>query len=136
MGKYNCRCGWSPVLLIWILSPPSHWQKSFVTFGLGYNLQIFVANWKNIPASITDRGFLALAMVVWFDRSKLNTIGKAKTLFDSKTCFRFCATDSQISFLALAIASKKSIHNRQWNSHKLVAIWRSQWNLGFSFTNT
>ena len=31
------------------------------------------------------------------------------------------------------IASKKSIQKCQWNSCKVVAIWRSQWNLGFSF---
>ena len=30
-----------------------------------------------------------------------------KNSFVSETCFRFCATDLQISFLALAIASKK-----------------------------
>ena len=34
-------------------------------------------------------------------------------------------------FLALAIASKK-IQNFQWNLCKVVAIWRSQWNSGFS----
>ena len=33
---------------------------------------------------------------------------KLKNLFVSETCLRFCAIDSQISFLALAIASKKS----------------------------
>ena len=32
---------------------------------------------------------------------------KLKKLFVSETCFRFCAIDSRISFLALAIASKK-----------------------------
>ena len=32
---------------------------------------------------------------------------KLKNLFLSKTCLRFCAIDLQISFLALAIASKK-----------------------------
>ena len=30
-----------------------------------------------------------------------------KNLFVSETCLRFCAIDLQISFLALAIASKK-----------------------------
>ena len=39
--------------------------------------------------------------------SKLNAIAKAKKLFVSETCMRFCAMDLQISFLALAIASKK-----------------------------
>ena len=37
------------------LSRPSHWQKSFVTFGLGSSSQILVANWKNIHASFTDK---------------------------------------------------------------------------------
>ena len=46
-------------------------------------------------------------MVVRLDRSKLNAIAKAKKLFVSETRFRFCAIDSQISFLALAITSKK-----------------------------
>ena len=45
---------------------------------------------------------------VGFDRSKLNAIAKAKKLFVSETCCRFCAIDLQISFLALAIASKKN----------------------------
>ena len=71
-------------------------------------------------------------MVVRFDRSKLNTIAKAKKLFVSETCFRFCAIDLRISFLAMAIASKKFIQNRQQNSRKVVAIWCSQWNLSFS----
>ena len=31
-----------------------------------------------------------------------------KNLFVSETCLRFCAIDLQISFLALAIASKKN----------------------------
>ena len=44
-------------------------------------------------------------MVVGFDRSKLNTIAKAKNLFVSETCLRFCAIYLQISFLALAFAS-------------------------------
>ena len=44
---------------------------------------------------------------VGFDRSKLHAIAKAKKLFVSETHFRFCAMDSRISFLALAIASKK-----------------------------
>ena len=46
-------------------------------------------------------------MAVRFERSKLNAIAKAKKVFVSEIRFRFCATDSQISFLALAIASKK-----------------------------
>ena len=53
-------------------------------------------------------------------------LSKLKNLFVSETCLRFCAIDSQISFLALAIVSKK-IQNHQWNSRKVVAIWRSQW---------
>ena len=57
---------------------------------------------------------------------------KAKKLFVSETGIIFCAIYSQISFLALAIASKKIIQNRQWNLRKVVAIWRSQWNSGFS----
>ena len=51
---------------------------------------------------------------------------KLKKLFVSETGIRFCAKDSRISFLALAIASKKNIQNCQRNSHKVVAIWRSQ----------
>ena len=35
---------------------------------------------------------------VGFDRSKLNTIAKAKKLFVSETGFRFCALDLRISF--------------------------------------
>ena len=30
-------------------------KKSFATFGLGSILQLLVANWKNIPASFTDK---------------------------------------------------------------------------------
>ena len=30
-------------------------KKSFATFGLGSISQILVANWKNIPASFTDK---------------------------------------------------------------------------------
>ena len=52
-------------------------------------------------------------MAVRLDRSKLNAI--AKKLFFSETCFRLCDIDLQISFLALAIASKKIIQNHQWN---------------------
>ena len=66
-----------------------------------------------------------------FDSIKLNAIAKAKKLFVSETRLRVCAIDSWISFLALAIASKK-IQNCKWNSLKVVAIWRSQWNWGFS----
>ena len=33
---------------------------------------------------------------------------KLYNLFDGKTCLRFCAIDLQTSFLAFAIASKKS----------------------------
>ena len=67
--------------------------------------------------------------------SKLNAIAKAKKLFVSETGIRFCAIDSRISFLALAIASKKFIQNRQWNSCKVVAIWHSQWNSGLTLIN-
>ena len=35
-------------------------------------------------------------------------LSKLKNFFVSETCLRFCAIDSRISFLALAIASKKS----------------------------
>ena len=34
---------------------PEPLTKSLATFGLGSNLQILVANWKNIPASFTDK---------------------------------------------------------------------------------
>ena len=45
------------------LTPLSHWQKSFVTFGLGSSSQILVANWKKYPCQFHwQRGFLALAM--------------------------------------------------------------------------
>ena len=40
--------------------------------------------------------------------SKLKNIAKAKNLIVSETCLRFCAIDLPISFLALAIASKKN----------------------------
>ena len=40
--------------------------------------------------------------------SKLNAIGKAKKLFVGETGIRFFAIYSRISFLALAIASKKT----------------------------
>ena len=40
--------------------------------------------------------------------SKLNAIAKAKKLFVSETCLRFCALDLQISFLALPIVSQKN----------------------------
>ena len=56
---------------------------------------------------------------------------KLKNLIVSETHLRFCAIDLQISFLALAFASKK-IKNHQWNSRNVVTIWGSQWNLGFS----
>ena len=56
---------------------------------------------------------------------------KLKTLV-SELHLRFCAIDLQISFLALEITSKK-IQNSQLNLLKVVPIWRSQWNLGFSF---
>ena len=51
-----CRNHKKTLLLLWgYLSPPSHRQKSFETFGLGSTLQILVANWKKIPASFTDK---------------------------------------------------------------------------------
>ena len=59
-------------------------------------------------------------------------VPKLKNLFVIENCFRFCAIELQISFLVLAIASKIIIQNRQWNLRKVVAICRSQWNLGFS----
>ena len=34
-------------------------------------------------------------------------LSKLKNVFVSETCLRFCAIDSQISFLALVIVSKK-----------------------------
>ena len=71
-------------------------------FQAQFKRQILVANWKKIPRQFHwQRGFLG------FDRSKLNAIAKAKKLFVSETGIRFCVIDSQISFLALAIASKK-----------------------------
>ena len=77
-------------------------------------LLILVAIGKNIPASFTDKDVFQLWLgQVGFDRSKLNAIAKAKKLFVSETCFRFCAIDLRISFLALAIASKKIIQNHQ-----------------------
>ena len=39
-------------------------------------------------------------------------VPKLKNLFVSETCLRFCALDLRISFLALAIVSKK-IQNHQ-----------------------
>ena len=72
---------------------------------------------KNIPASFTDKEVFQLWQwqlgQVGFDRSKLNAFAKAKKLFVSETGIRFCAKDSRISFLALAIASKKNIQNCQ-----------------------
>ena len=61
------------------LSPLNHWQKSFMTFGLGSSSQHLVANWKKYPHKFHwQRDYLALAMVVRLDRSKLNAIAKAK----------------------------------------------------------
>ena len=37
------------LLVQYCLSPPSHWQKSFATFGLGSSLRHLVANWKKYP---------------------------------------------------------------------------------------
>ena len=36
-------------MIVYILSPPSRWQKSFATFGLGSSSQLLVANWKKYP---------------------------------------------------------------------------------------
>ena len=47
-----------------------------------------------------------MATAVRLDRSKLNTIAKAKNLFVSETCLRFCAIDLQIRFLALGLHKK------------------------------
>ena len=95
--------------IIFCLSPPSHWQKSFMSFSLGSSSWLLVANWKKYPHEFHwQRSFLALATAVRLERSKLNSIADAKKLFVSKTCLRLCAIDSQISFLASAIASKKS----------------------------
>ena len=37
------------------LSRPSHQQKSFATFGLGFSLQLLVANWKKYPVSFINK---------------------------------------------------------------------------------
>ena len=69
--------------------------------------------------------FLPVSLTKWrlgqvrFDRSKLNAIAKAKKVFVSETGFRFCAIDWQISFLALALASKKL--------SKTVSETRAKW---------
>ena len=55
-----------------------------------------------------------------FDRSKLNPIAKAKKLFDSETGIRFCAIDSRIIFLPLAIASKKTSVKLAQGGHDLA----------------
>ena len=47
-------------------------------------------------------------MVVRFDRSKLNTIAKAKKLFVSETGIRFCAIDLQISFFSFGNCIQKN----------------------------
>ena len=42
----------------YILSPPSHWQKSFTTFSLGSSLWLLVTNWKKYPWQFHwQRGF-------------------------------------------------------------------------------
>ena len=80
---------------------------------MGSNLQILFANWKKYPCQFHwQRGFLALAIAVrlgyvGFDRSKLNSIAKAKKLFVSETGFRFCAIDSQISFFSFGACIQK-----------------------------
>ena len=97
--------GWNPVT-------PEPLTKKFHDFWSGFQLATKVANWKKYSCQFHwQRGFLALAMAarlgwVRFDRSKLNPIAKAKKFFVSETRLRFRAIDSQISFLALAIASK------------------------------
>ena len=48
--------------MLWYLSPPSHWQKSFVTFGLGSSLSLLVAIRKKYPCQFHWQSFLALAM--------------------------------------------------------------------------
>ena len=68
---------------LFLLSPPSHWQKSFATPVCV--LQLLVANWKKYSHKFHwQRGFLALATAVRlvqirFEGSKLNAIAKAKT---------------------------------------------------------
>jgi len=57
---------------------------------------------------------------IGFDSSKLNAIAKAKKLFVSKTGIKSCAIDSRISFLALAIASKKMSVKLAQSGHDLV----------------
>ena len=42
-----------------------------------------------------------------FDRSKLNSIAKAKKLCVSETGFRFCAIDLQISFFSFGACIQK-----------------------------
>ena len=74
-------------------------------------------------------------MAVRLDRSKLNTIAKAKKLFVSETCLRLCAIDLQISFLALAIASKKisktiSETHAKWLQFGAV---NETWGLAYNF---
>jgi len=65
----------------------------------------------SLPVSLTKR-FLSFGNG-GFDRSKLNVIAKAKKLFVSENCSRFCAIDLRISFSALGIASKNIIQNCQ-----------------------
>ena len=92
------------------LSPLTHWQKSFTTFGLGSSLPLLVANWKRYPRKFHwQRGFLALAPVVRLGLIGVNKmpLPKLKNHFVSETRLRFCAIDLRINFLALAIASKK-----------------------------
>ena len=58
-------------------------------------------------------------------------LSNLKKIFVSETHLRFCGMYSQISFLALAIASKK-FQNRQWNLCKVVVIWSTPWNSGWA----
>ena len=58
------------------LSTPSHWQKSFATFGLGSSSQILVPNWKKYPCQFHwQRGFLACAK--W---SRFGTVSETRGL--------------------------------------------------------
>ena len=66
-------------------------------------------------------------MAVRLDRSKLNAIAKAKKLFVSETHLRFCAIDSQISFLALMMHPKNpklSLKLMQWSQFGAVSETR------------
>ena len=59
---------------------------------------------------------------------------KLKNLFVIETCLRFCAIDLQISFLTLAIASKKISKNVSESCAKWLQIGAvsESWGLAFS----